>query len=140
MDEITFCKITSLFQDHIVKFCLSGYDQNFKYVLDFIERNKSSLKQINFLACGINDGDLESLSVIKGLYLTSVILRDCKKFTNFGFSQLCKSQSNIVELNISSCNLSDDAVFSIVKYLPKIQILNMAGSGVTDVSAFFYKI
>ena len=136
-DEVTFCKITSLFKDHIVKFCLSSYDYNFKRVLDFIEKNKLSLKQINLIHCDIDDRDLEPLSVMNELNLTSIILRDCDRFTNLSFSKLFKSQNNIVELNICSCTISDDAVFSIAKYLPKIKSLIMEGcSRITDVSLF----
>ena len=135
---VTFCKITSLLDDHIIKFCVFGYKENFKCILDFVERNKSSLRQIKFRFCHINDHDLESLSVVKGLDLTSFNLFHCTEITDFGFSKLCESQKNIMKLDISSCRLSDDAVFLIVKYLPKIKSLIMEGcSGVTDVSPFF---
>ena len=137
VDEVTFCKITSLLEDDIKKFCILRYRHNFKCVIDFIERKKSSLKQIYFRFCNINDHDLESLSVMKGLDLTSINLTFCSKLTDFGFRKLCASQNNIMELDISSCLLSDDAVFSIVKYLPKIKSLIMDEcSRISNVSPF----
>ena len=136
-DEATFCKITSLLENDIKTFCIFRYQQNFKCVLDFIERKKSSLKKINFPLCYINDHDLESISVIKGLDLTSINLTFCLELTDFGLSKLCKSQNNIMELNISSCLLSDDAVVLIVKYLPKIKSLFMRNcSRISGVSPF----
>ena len=138
-DEVTFCKITSLLDNHITKFCIFSYKHDFKCVLDFIERKKSSLKQINFRLCHINDHDLESLSVIKGLDLTTIDLSFCPNITDFGFSKLCESQKNIMELDISSCEISDDAVFLIVKCLPKIKYLCMRYcTNITDVSPFLY--
>ena len=140
-DDVTFCKITSLLEDDVKKFGIFKYQHDFECVLDFIKRKKSSLKQINFPLCYINDHDLESLSVIKGLDLTTLNLFYCTKITDFGFSKLCESQKNIMDLNISSCDLSDDAVFLIVKYLPKIKYLCMRYCpNITNVSTFLYNI
>ena len=140
-NEVTLCKITSLLEDDVKKFGLYEYQHDFKCVLDFIERKKSSLKQINFPKCYINDHDLESLSVIKGLDLTTIDLSFCPNITDFGFSKLCESQKNIMELDISSCEISDDAVFLIVKCLPKIKYLCMRYcTNITDVSPFLYYI
>ena len=138
-NEDTFCKITSLLENHLTKFCIFGYRHKFKCVLEFIERKKSSLKQINFRYCHrLNDRDLRSLSAIEGLDLTSIYLISCSQLTDYGLRKLCESQNNIMELNISSCEISDDAVFTIVRYLPKIKSLFMRHcSRITDVSPLY---
>ena len=142
LDEVLLSKITSVLQDHIIRFCVFGYKENkenFQCILDFIKRNKKSLKQIHFLTCDIDNGDLISLSSIDKLNLTSVKLISCEKIDDFGLYILCANQNNITELNLKSCDLDDEAVFDIVKYLPRIKtLILMHCFYISEVSIFHY--
>ena len=140
-NKVTFCKITSLLEGDVKKLGIFELEGDFNCVLDFIEKKKSSLKEISFPLWYINDHHLKSLSFIKGLDLTTVDLSYCTEITDFGLSKLCESQKNIMELDISSSELTDVAVFVIVKCLPKIKSLRMQNcTNITDVSPSLYNI
>ena len=140
IDIDNFCKIKPLLGHKIIKFCYSGFQCDFKIILDFIEQNKSSLKQINIFRSNIDGHTLQSLSVFEDLHLTSVHLIECFELTDSCLETLLEHQKNIKELDLINCpGITNDTVLAICKNLPKIESLKIRGCrSITDVSLDYF--
>ena len=138
MNEVDIRKLMSTVGPNLNKFCLTKiHNICYDVILEFIESRKSTLKELNFFYCKITDDFLQSISLIKGLNLTSFSLRGCKESTNVGFRKLCKSQKNIKEIDISYWEgLSDESLMIISEFLPNIRILRVEkrAENITSVS------
>lgn len=98
----------------------------FHYIRDFIVRQATKLKSLNFSSSLIDGDALTELSEIDDLNLETIILRSCEQLTNAGIINLVRKKISLIELDLSfSVRLTDDVVNEICNCLPNLRILRL---------------
>ncbi|XP_068241936.1 F-box/LRR-repeat protein 2-like isoform X4 [Palaemon carinicauda] len=104
----------------------SDHVLTFDHILNYIEKNASTLREISLGRTSVDSESLHKLSKVPGLKLESVHLMSCDQLSKSGIQLLCKNQQFITDLDLSLCSrITDYAVLSVRDNLHCIKKLNL---------------
>lgn len=96
----------------------------FKFILEFLRDQASTIKSLDFSSTLIDGSALSSLAQIQGLELSCLKLQQCDQLTNSGILELCNRQQCLVELDCSFCSrMTDQSLIAISNGLINLQKL-----------------
>ncbi|XP_063589996.1 F-box/LRR-repeat protein fbxl-1-like isoform X2 [Penaeus indicus] len=113
---------------------VSDHVLTFKHILEYIEENAKTLKELSFGRTTIDSESLYHLSKIPGLEIESLHLMSCDQLSKSGVDLLCQNQKSILDLDLSLCSrMTDLAVLSVCQHLTHIKKLNLRRcQGITE--------
>ncbi|XP_042861938.1 F-box/LRR-repeat protein fbxl-1-like isoform X2 [Penaeus japonicus] len=113
---------------------VSDHVLTFKHILEYIEENAKTLKELSFGRTTIDSESLYHLSKIPGLEIESLHLMSCDQLSKSGVDLLCQNQKSILDLDLSLCSrMTDLAVLSVCEHLTNIRKLNLRRcQGITE--------
>lgn len=114
---------------------VSDHVLTFKHILEYVEENAKTLKELSFGRTTIDSESLYHLSKIPGLEIESLHLMSCDQLSKSGVDLLCQNQKSILDLDLSLCSrMTDLAVLSVCQHLTHIKKLNLRRcQGITEV-------
>ncbi|XP_055531127.1 uncharacterized protein LOC129721996 [Wyeomyia smithii] len=98
----------------------------FHYISQFIERQATKLKTINFSSTLIDGDSLEILAGFENLRLDTLDLNACDQLTNSGITALAQKQNSLQHLDFSrSVRFTDSSLHKICAHLVNLKSLKV---------------
>lgn len=98
----------------------------FHYITQFIERQATKLRKLNFSSTLIDGDALEILAGFNALNLEALNLNSCDQLTNPGIMALAQAKSTLQHLDFSkSVRFTDSCLYNICEYLPNLISLKL---------------
>lgn len=99
---------------------------NYKFVIDFIMKEASKLKQLNLSNTLLNGDALIQLGTVNNLQIETISLNCCAQLTNHGVINFVEQQRNLQHLDVSNITrLTDIGLIQICTILTQLKSLKL---------------